>query len=53
METRDESLPTDEPDLAQQNTDATAPVLQHVGKIAPVINPVTLLLHPTHYKNNE
>ena len=41
METRDESLPTDEPDLAQQNTDATAPVLQHVSKIAPVINPVT------------
>ena len=41
METRDESLPTDEPDSAQQNTDAIDPVLQHVSKIAPVINPVT------------
>ena len=41
METRDESLPTDEPDSAQQNTDATSPVRQHVSKIAPVINPVT------------
>ena len=41
METRDESLPTDEPDSKLQNTDATAPVLQHVSKIAPVINPVT------------
>src|SRR5712691_6875087 len=41
METRDESLPTDEPDSALQNTDAIAPVLQHDGKIAPVINPVT------------
>ena len=41
METRDESLPTDEPDSELQNTDATAPVLQHVNKIAPVINPDT------------
>jgi uncharacterized membrane protein len=41
METREESLPTDEPDSAQQNTDTTAPALQHVSKIAPVINPVT------------
>ena len=41
METRDESLPTNEPDSAQQNTDATAPVPQHGSKIAPVINPDT------------
>jgi uncharacterized membrane protein len=41
LETRDESLPTDEPDSALQNTDAIAPVLQHTGKIAPVINPAT------------
>jgi uncharacterized membrane protein len=41
METRDESLPTDEPDSALQNTDAIAPVQPHVDKIAPVINPVT------------
>ena len=41
METRDESLPTGEPDSELQNTDATVPVLQHVNKIAPVINPDT------------
>src|SRR6266853_3179791 len=41
METRDESLPTDEPDSALPNTDAIAPVEPHVDKIAPVINPVT------------
>jgi len=41
METRDESLPTNEPDSELQNTDATAPVRQHVSKIAPVINPDT------------
>ena len=48
METRDESLPTDEPDLAQQNTDAKAPVLQHVSNIAPVINPVTPVPNALH-----
>src|SRR5260370_42639098 len=37
METRDESLPTEEPDLAQQNTNA----IQHVSNIAPAINPDT------------
>jgi uncharacterized membrane protein len=41
METRDESLPTDEPDSELQNTDAIVPVLQHVNTIASVINPVT------------
>src|SRR5437667_3058041 len=42
METRDESLPTDEPDSALQNTYAIAPVIQNADKIAPVINPITL-----------
>ncbi len=41
METRGEPLPTDEPDSELQNTDAIAPVLQHIGKTAPTINPVT------------
>jgi uncharacterized membrane protein len=41
MEKREESLPTGEPDSTQQNSDTTAPVLQHASKIAPVINPVT------------
>jgi uncharacterized membrane protein len=41
METRDESQSTNEPDSAQQNTDAIAPVLQRDGNIASVINPVT------------
>ncbi len=41
METRDESLPTDEPESALQNTDAIAPVLQHSDKKALTINPVT------------
>ena len=41
METRDESLPTDETDSALQHTDAIAPVLPHADKIAPVINPAT------------
>ena len=41
METRDESLPTDEPESALQNTDAIALVLQHSDKKALTINPVT------------
>ena len=41
METRDESLPTEDPDSALQNTDAIAPVPQHIDKGVPVINPVT------------
>ncbi len=41
METRGEPLPTDEPDSELQNTDSIAPVLQHIDKKAPAINPVT------------
>ncbi|HEY6409427.1 MAG TPA: TMEM175 family protein, partial [Ktedonobacteraceae bacterium] len=36
METRDEPLPTDEPDSALQITDAIAPVLQSAKTVDPV-----------------
>jgi uncharacterized membrane protein len=41
MDSGSEPLPAEEPDSAQQNTNATAPVLHHIDKSSPVNNPVT------------